>query len=191
MKLDFLDYFIIFVLIIIVVFYIKKYYGEVEYVKSSVNGETYLVRKLPNKHKAADMLAQLSEDCKTLIKHLVAKYPDNEDVLRLYGNFGHKDMSEGSPESGYTSYSVNKDTIVLCLRQKENPAEFADTNVIRYVLYHELGHLMTASIGHTKEFWDNFKFILKEAVEIGVYQKIDYAKQPMPYCGIKVTSSVI
>lgn len=178
-------------LVLIGFFYVKKYYGEVEYIKSNINNETYLVRRLPDSRQAADLLANLSNDCAALIKHLVAKYPDNEDVHRLYANFSPKDISEGSPESGYTSYSVNKSTIVLCLRQKDKQNTFADRNVIRYVLYHELAHLMTASVGHTKEFWDNFKFILKEAVEIDVYKKIDYAADPMPYCGIKVTSSVI
>ena len=50
---------------------------------------------------------------------------------------------------------------------------------------------MTESIGHTKEFWDNFKFLLEEAIDVGVYEKIDFNANPQPYCGIKVTSSVI
>ena len=187
-MLDFLVYFVIFILVLIVFFYIKKYYGEVEYV--TYKGKTFLVRKLPDSQKAAEYLYSMGEDCSTLIKHLLAKYPDNEDVHRLYSNYSPKDMSEGTAESGYTSYSLNKSTIVLCLRQKENN-NFADRNVVRYVLYHELAHLMTSNVGHTKEFWENFKFILREAVEIGVYEKIDFNNNPMPYCGIKITSSVI
>ena len=189
--MEFMDYFVLFVLIIIVYFYVKKYYGEVEHKTSSVNGKTYLVRKLSDSQKAADMLGQLAGDCTTLIKHLMAKYPDNEDVQRLYKNFSADDLSEGSPESGYTSYSVNKSAIILCLRQKDEKQSFADMNVIRYVLYHELAHLMTETVGHDAAFWANFKFILKEAVDIGVYVKQDYAETPMPYCGIKVTNSVI
>lgn len=175
-------------LVLILFFYIKKYYGEVETV--TVHGKTFLVRKLPDSKQAAEFLYQLSDDCSKLVKHMLAKYPDSEDVHRLYANYSPKDMSEGSPESGYTSYSLNKSTIVLCLRQKEDN-KFANKNVVRYVLYHELAHLMTESIGHTKEFWDNFKLLLREAIDIGVYEKIDFNTNPMPYCGIKITSSVI
>ncbi len=189
--MEFLDFFVLFVLAVIVYFYLKKYYGEVEYVVSKIDGKRYLVRKLPDSQKAADLLAELCANSATLIKHLVAKYPDNSSAQRLYTNFDSNDISEGSPESGYTSYSINKSSIILCLRQKDVKNTFADKNVIRYVLYHELAHLMTESIGHTKEFWDNFKFLLEEAIEIGVYEKIDFNANPQPYCGIKVTSSVI
>jgi hypothetical protein len=60
-----------------------------------------------------------------------------------------------------------------------------------YPALHELGHIMTSEIGHTKMFWDNFKFILKEAIEIGIYKKIDFQENPTPYCGITIKSSVI
>jgi len=189
--MEFMDYFVIFVLVVILYFYVKKYYGEVEQVKSEKDNKKYLVRKLPDSKKAAEILATLCADSTKLIKHMMAKYPDNEAVKRLYDNFSPDDISEGSPDSGYTSYSINKTSIVLCLRQKDEKNTFADMNVIRYVLYHELAHLMTESVGHTKEFWDNFKFLLGEAVEIGVYTKIDYATNPMQYCGIRVSSSVI
>ena len=189
--MEFMDYFVIFVLIVIIYFYVKKYYGEVEHVQSNLDNKKYLVRKLPDSKQAAEMLAALCADSTKLIKHMMAKYPDNEPVKRLYNNFSPDDVSEGSPDSGYTSYSVNKTSIVLCLRQKDEKNTFADMNVIRYVLYHELAHLMTESVGHTKEFWDNFKFLLNEAVAIGVYKKVDYAAQPMQYCGIQVSSSII
>jgi predicted metal-dependent hydrolase len=59
------------------------------------------------------------------------------------------------------------------------------------VVIHELGHIASKSIGHTKEFWSTFKFILKEAVEMGLYKNVNYANNPQPYCGITVSSSVI
>ena len=48
---------------------------------------------------------------------------------------------------------------------------------------------MTKSIGHTPEFWKNFKFLLQNAVAINLYTNEDYSKNPKPYCGIKVTDS--
>ena len=32
-----------------------------------------------------------------------------------------------------------------------------------FVGIHELGHVMSKTIGHNDEFWSNFKFLLKEA----------------------------
>ena len=37
--------------------------------------------------------------------------------------------------------------------------------------------------------WSNFKFILKVSVKLNIYNKVDYSKDPQPYCGIKVTDS--
>lgn len=189
--MSFLEYFIIFIMIVIVVFYIKQHYGEVEYVTSKVDGRSYLVRKLADKQRAADLLATINADCMTLIKHLQAKFPDNNDVKRLKKNYNADNISEGSADSGYTSYSVNKgEKIILCVRQKDTN-EIVEKNVILYVTIHELAHLMTDEIGHTNTFWENFKFILQEAVDIGIYTKVDYSKTPVKYCGIKITSSVI
>ena len=33
---------------------------------------------------------------------------------------------------------------------------------------------MTKSIGHKKDFWENFKFLLKNAVTMGIYKPVDY-----------------
>ena len=38
-----------------------------------------------------------------------------------------------------------------------------DENTLTFVALHELSHVMTVSVGHKQEFWDNFKFILKES----------------------------
>ena len=43
-----------------------------------------------------------------------------------------------------------------------------------FVALHELSHVASKSIGHTDEFWDNFKFILIESEKIGIYKPIDY-----------------
>jgi len=191
-MITFVDFFVLFTIIVILFIYLKNYYAEVSYVKSSVDGKDYLVRKLGDREQAADLLASVSADLQKLVKHLVAKYPDKSIIKRLYENFNPDNISEGSPQSGYTSYSVNKgERIILCVRQKDGNDSFVDKNTIMYVAVHELAHLATESIGHDQSFWNNFKFILQEAVDIGIYTKVDYSKSPAPYCGIKVTTSII
>lgn len=191
--MSFFDIFVIFILIVIGLVYIKKHYSEVEYVVSKVDGQKYLVLSLPDKQEAADTLALLNQDMLKLIDHLVKKYPDDPAMQRLKKKYNPENISEGSPYSGYTSYTVNKgQKLVLCIRQKDKTKKLIkDHNLLRYVIFHEAGHYASKSVGHNKEFWKNFKFILQEAVEIGLYTKVDYKDNPQPYCGITVSSSII
>ena len=186
----FAEIFVVFIMSVILLMYLVNHYGEVEYVKSTTDQREYLVRNLNDKQEAADLLASVTKDLKTLVHHMMAKFPDMPDVKQLYTNFNPNSISEGSVDSGYTSYSVNKgEKIILCIRQKNQT--FVDKNTILYVAIHELGHLMTPEIGHTPSFWKNFKFILNEAVLLKLYVKTDYAEEPEDYCGIKITNSVI
>lgn len=190
--MHFLEWFIIFIIIILVFFYIKGLTAEVLYVKSKVDNNMYLVRKMPNQQEAADLLANIGNKLEELVVYVAATYPENEDVKRLFKNYYKKNISESSPSSQYTSYSVDKgERIVLCIRQKDKLSSFVDMNTILFVAIHELGHLMTDEIGHTPVFWANFKFLLEEAVTIGIYTKVDYAEKPEKYCGIKIQSTVI
>lgn len=190
--MSFLDFFVLFVLVIMAVLYFKNILGEVEYVESRVDGKKYLVLKLPDKQDAADTIANLIKDMKKLIAYLEKNHSDNPSVKRLVKNFNEDEVSEGSPTSGYTSYTINKGKMILCIRQKDkNKTLIKDRNLLRYVVFHELGHIASKSVGHNEEFWKTFKFIMKEAVDAGLYDKVDYASNPQPYCGIKVSSSVV
>ena len=94
--------------------------------------------------------------------------------------------------SDSTSYSENKgDVIVVCLRDKTRPPEFplVEDNTLMFVVLHEMAHLMTESIGHTSEFWTNFRGILQDAIRLGLYRPVNYAKTPTPYCGMMITDS--
>lgn len=174
----------------LVYLYVRNHYTEVKLVRSKVDDRTYLVRNLPDHQAAADLLATLSHELCRVIRHAKAKYPKKKSIQRLYENFDPENVSEGGTESGYTSYSVNKgEKLVMCVRHKDDG--FVDTNVLLYVAIHELAHLMTKGMGHTDTFWDNFKFLLREAIAIGVYKKVDYARHPQKYCGITISSSVV
>jgi predicted metal-dependent hydrolase len=169
--------------------YIIHNYGEIEYIKANDNRE-YLVRNLDDKQEAANLLASITKDLETLVRHMMAKYPDNKDTIRLYANFNPDAISEGSVDSGYTSYSVNKgEKIILCIRQKDK--SFVEKNTIMYVAIHELGHLMTSEVGHTDSFWKNFKFLLDEAISINLYKPDNYNLNPKDYCGIKINNTIL
>ena len=174
--------------------YLQGESSEVEYVRSNVDGRQYLVQKIKQEgagsSEAADALGKISADIEALIRHMQEKYPNDERTKLMAQRFNPQNVSEGNAHSGYSSYSVDKGAkLVLCLRQTDD--SFAKPNVVLYVALHELAHLATKEIGHPPIFWKNFAWILKEAVAIGIYKKIDYSKNPEPFCGISVDSSVI
>jgi hypothetical protein len=187
--MSFVEVFIVFIIVVILIMYIKNYVNsEVEYVKSQKDGRSYLVLSLPDKQKAADYLAEINGDILTLIKHLRAKYPGNKNYERLYKNYDPDAISEGSPESSYTSYSVNKSAMVICIRQTDH--SFVDKNILMYVVLHETAHMANETVGHPPEFWKIFKEILDEAINIRIYSKQDFKENPQPYCGITISSHI-
>lgn len=170
--------------------YLHGKLAEVEYVRSQVDGNVYLVQKTRSSQEAADALGKINMDIIALIAHLKHKYPDDPRVKAIERRYDHNAVSEGSATSGYTSYSVDKERLVLCLRT-DDPEEFASPNVVMYVTLHEIAHLGTEEVGHTGTFWRNFGWLLKEAIAIGIYKRQDYSKDPQSFCGIQVDSSVI
>ena len=194
MMLNTTEYTVLLIIGVAVAFYVRKRCNEVSYVKSSVDDNQYIVQNKKDKQRAANTLARLNKKIRALIAHVNQKYPDRDGVSRLADNYDPNNISEGTEDSNYTSYSVNKgEKIVFCLRQRDdkNEDDFVNENVLMYVATHELSHLMTKEIGHTKSFWDNFKFLLQEAVRIDLYKKVDYAKSPVRYCGLRIQHSII
>lgn len=168
--------------------YDTYFINEVEYVTSTVDQKEYLVRSLPDKQEAADMLANIRSRLEKMVLHLRENFENDERSQLLLKNFRSDKLSEGSENSKYTSYSINKgEKIVLCLRSRDKAKKLVDLNTMTFVALHELSHLATVSVGHTKEFWDNFKWILKEAIKIKIYEFQDFNSKPEGYCGIQIT----
>lgn len=170
--------------------HIEHLSNEVIYVKSSIDNNEYLVRNLHNKDDAANILAKLRLKLEKICKIMKEKYPTDDSVTRMNERFNPSNITESGKNNQYTSYSVNKgEKIVFCIRQKDEDESLVDENTISFVAIHELAHIMTKSVGHTTEFWDNFKRLLKEAIEHKLYIKEDYSSNPKEYCGIKVSDS--
>jgi predicted metal-dependent hydrolase len=164
--------------------------NEVMYVKSTVDNNEYLVRNLSNKNEAANILAMLRMKLEKICEVMKKKYPTDESVLRMNEKFNADNITESGKSNQYTSYSVNKgEKIVFCIRQKDENESLVDENTLTFVAIHELAHIMTKSVGHTPEFWANFKRLLKEAAENKLYEKENYSNNPKEYCGIKVSDS--
>ena len=83
--------------------------------------------------------------------------------------------------SKYTAYSENKGENLHSALPRKHGSELIDENTLTFVALHELGHIMTKTIGHNTEFWNNFKFLLVHANKIGIYKPVDYKKKNVEY----------
>jgi NAD(P)-dependent dehydrogenase (short-subunit alcohol dehydrogenase family) len=85
--------------------------------RSTVDGREYTVRDLPDKQKAADLLAKLRLALGTLMDSLHQSYPDKPQVQRLVNNF-RADPSrflESTPEDWQRIISVDLFGTLNCL----------------------------------------------------------------------------
>ena len=162
-------------------------------VKSSVDGNTYQVRDMPDKQEAADLLARVRQRMQKLYNYLIATYPEKLQLKQLRQNFrpDPSRISESTPDAEHTSYSVNKgESVHLCLRQRQgNNESLVKENVKTFVALHEMSHMITPTVGHGPDFWNNFGWLLKIAEEQGIYKYEDFAAHPVSYCGVKITDS--
>jgi len=158
-------------------------------VKSTVDNREYEVRDLSDSLDAANMLADISDKLTKLVEHVVSSNPDREGIQQLKRNFNSRNIIENTPGGQYTAYSVNKgEQLALCLRDAKDDT-FIELNLIIFVAIHEIAHVMTDEVGHTKKFWNNMRYLLEEGEKIGVYKPEDYSKNPKMYCGLEINSS--
>ena len=162
-------------------------------VKSSVDGNTYQVRDMPDKQEAADLLARVRQRMQKLYNYLIATYPEKLQVKQLKQNFkpDPSRISESTPDAEHTSYSVNKgESVHFCLRQRQgNNESLVKENIMVFVALHEMAHMVTPTIGHGPDFWNNFGWLLKIAEDQGIYTYEDFSAHPVSYCGVKITDS--
>jgi predicted metal-dependent hydrolase len=179
---------IILIILVLVKMYFYNSIGDGLYIKSNVDNQYYFVKKSNDQQNAADLIAKLKANLNQFCFCLKKKYPQKDNVDRMIENFKDCILQE-SMNTKYTSYSINKgEKMVFCLRHRDGPNQgiLQDINTLMFVALHEMSHLASKSYHHTPEFYDNFKFLMREAIYCGVYQQI---KLPTKYCGIIITNS--
>ena len=153
------------------------------------NKETYDEKNINKSY-----LEIIDFNVKKLIKHIDKKYksakgPIRDGIDKLKNNYSYKNVIEYIPKANDTdtSYTINKGEVVaICLKEKGSTSDYHDMNTVMFVTIHELAHIFSVGYGHEDEFWINFKFLLEEAVEIGVYTFEDYKKNNKRYCGLDI-----
>lgn len=187
---------------IILVWYDNKYYDidETEVIKSSFDGLNYKVHlKHNNAEDAAKTMSELNHRAIELMRFLRDKYfiPENANAFpsrkkateRLLDLYNFNNLTENSPKNSEddTSYTIDKGKILaLCIRHKDSMKLIDDINTLTFVLFHELSHIAIKDINHPQRFWRAFKFILEDATEANLIENVNYAINPVMYCGMKI-----
>ena len=188
MEINIQGFFIIGLSIVFIyLLYQYHYHSKIEKIVSTIDNRDYEVQIKEDAQEAANLIALIRKNLELLVKHLIKSYSGDDRIQRLKENFKPDNIREGIDDPKYTSYSINKgEQIVLCLRTNN---KLMDINTMMFVVLHELAHICTISIGHTKEFWTNFKWILEESINIGIYKKQDFKLNNVEYCGMTITGS--
>ena len=175
------------VLVLGIIYNVATYNRDYTMIKSNIDNKEYLVRKLPDKMQAADMLARINNDLTTLVQSVNPE--DKDGVQQLKDYFDPNNITENGPNGKYKAYSVNKgEKISICIR-KEKDNSFIDDNTVLFVVIHELAHVMTPEVGHTPLFWSNMKYLLEVGEKIGIYNPVNYKLTPMDYCGMEINTT--
>jgi predicted metal-dependent hydrolase len=158
--------------------------------ETASDNKVYYVQDYENPKEAANILSKLINNSLQLIDYLSKKYPEKENVARLKEKFNPDKIREAVHEKNSTSYTINKGEMMhLCLRNKDKNKTLHEQNLLMFVIIHELAHIASQSIGHNTEFYENFKFLLNESAEIGIYHPVNFKNNPEEYCGINVTNN--
>jgi hypothetical protein len=189
--LDYLGFFVIFIVCFASFYMYNMDTFSLRCIISSVDGHKYCVRDRAQLHAAADLLAKITSKCVELVEYVRVQFPEEEKVKRLVAKFNPRKISEILPTSNYTAYSENKgEKIAFCLTTKKGSTDnLIDEHTLMFVAIHELSHVMSVSIGHKEEFWDNFRFLLDNAKKAGIHEPRDYSKKPIEYCSLSITDS--
>ena len=191
-----IEYILILVIIIFIYIFFFINQNNVIYIKAN-SGTTFLIHKDIKQQEKANLLGKLVQNLYILNNHLVnnkESFPGFEEYIdQLSENFNENRtiIYETDPTSNLTSYSVNKgEELSFCLHSKKTK-ELHDINLLMYVAIHEMSHIACPEIGHGNLFKKIFKKLVEEAINLGIYRKIDYSSQPAEYCGMILSSSIV
>lgn len=186
----------------ILIFYL---YSEYNTKRFCVNGKAYNSHNnYANKEEAAKTLAELDRRMKKVRDCMRKKYTcgktkctkiikfglDEIYINDRINQFGGNEIFEISPNNplSSTSFTEGKKKMVFCIRDKKS-GEIHDINILTFVALHEMAHVMNDHWGHGNKFWELFYIILNDAVECGVYIPVDYSKNPVDYCGLRIDNN--
>ena len=194
---------ITFLLLWFFIYYSLKMSNEIVYFQSELDNNTYIIRRGNTKShqylkESANKLAEINNRILTLMSEL-EKSQDSKTLKiskKLKENYSYSILSEAAIDNRYTTYTINKQDMHICLRTRNQDEKLYDINLLMYVVLHELAHMCNYDDddnpiqGHGDEFRETFKILVLEGVKANVYRYDDYYKNPKEYCGIILSSQI-
>lgn len=181
-------------------------YSEIVYAESDIDKRMYMMRrghrKTPEFLKdSANALAQINQRVTKLIEILENKYSQdstkNYFISKLKENYNPYMISEAEVDPKFTTYTIDKNEMRICLRTRDTQEKIYDINLLMYVVLHELAHVCNytqegeAIQGHGPEFKRIFRFLVLEAIDSNLYVYTDYSKTPVNYCGLSLSTNIL
>ena len=128
------------------------------------------------------ILEELSSNLEILIDYMTKNYPDDKITKNITTRLTNKTKITEMLNSEHVAFSKNKgEELSFCLKDNK-----VDMNTLMFIAIHELAHIATDEIGHTKLFWENFKTLLTHAVKKKIYTSIDYKRYPKTFCNEEI-----
>lgn len=193
-----LSHIIIIIAILIIAYciynYIFTFFKGIR-VKSNIDNRYYLVKNINPDYnqKVADTLATVNLRILKLIDYLKTtdngNHQINVDLLTARYN---PDTIMENILGVDTSFTINKgDRMEVCVDNRELEPKIEDINTLMFCILHETAHMASISYGHNNEFKNNFAFLVRKAIEIKIYNYVDYSKTPVMYCGMQINNNII
>ena len=177
-------------------------HSDTNYVKATLDNNNYIIQK-GNQYmmlESANALAEINTRIQKLKEHLNNKYSNDKTkiyFIKYLNNFNYSSLSEAVIDKRYTTYTIDKKNMHVCLRTRDNKQKLYDINLLMYVILHEIAHYCNYNrddkpiVGHGIEFKNIFKFLVTESIDINIYKYDDYSQSPQEYCGIIVNTNIM
>ena len=164
------------------------YDPRTEYMAS--DGKKYKIFKTDNEEinkKKADMLMEINNVAHKIVNYMYENQLPTKKIADTTKNrFQHTAIVQEILELEGAAHTIGKTRIRICLLTK---GKFNDMPDCIFVILHELAHVMSDSYGHGEEFKQNFTFIIKLAVKLGLWKDAKYENKNKNYCGVNITTS--
>lgn len=162
-------------------------------INSSLDNTEYFVLKDEKEMmtEASNTLSIIHSRIATLVRYLKEHDASHNVVDALESKYVRGVISEAVIQAGSTSYTIDKTSIHVCLRSRDDERQIYDINTLMYVVLHEMSHLVSTSVGHNQEFKKIFRYLVSNAIKANVYTYVDYSKNNVHYCGMNLTTNIL
>jgi len=152
-------------------------------------GDTFGITSDIDVDEKFERLKEVKRRLQTVVDYCVAhSWPDQSRAFRMQQRWEGIEMLETMPGEKTVAYVIDKGkSMSVCLTDKSTQ-KLHELNTTMFVALHELSHIMSSSWGHGPEFWENFRVILKVAIDTKVYRHVDYTNKNEMFCGTNIYS---